>query len=171
MIDLLMIPLAGWVDRIRGGWQPLSRVPSIVGTLAYGWILAHLLGHGWDVLTLPFLVLFRIGESFGWGTPLANALGEQRTTFESWQVGPLRKNPWLSLVVRGAMWGGPVALLGVIDPAIYVMLPAFVIAMPLAPALIVRYNRGRPSGHLWGAMEVTRGVIASGIVAFAVVPL
>lgn len=171
MIEALLVALAGFADRVRGGWQPLSRVPSIIGTLVYGWILAHLLGHGWDVLTLPFLVLFRIGESFGWGTPLANALGERRTAWESWQIGPLRDNSWAALIVRGAMWGGPVALLGVVDPDIFVMLPAFVVAMPLAPALIVRYNHGRPSGHLWGAMEVSRGIIASGIVALFVVPL
>ena len=159
-MELLLVVLMGVLDRIRGGWAPLKKVPGIVKTLAYGVCVALLLGiDTFEWLAIAAL-LFATGESFGWGTPLATALGEPRTDWERWQIGKLRENAWLALVVRGAMWGGPVALLTLVVPTAFYALPAYAIAMPLSPVILRASVKWQPCPEKWAQMELLRGWIA-----------
>lgn len=163
-MELLLVVLMGLLDRVRGGWAPLKKVPGLVKAQLYGACVALLLGIDTFWMVAAAALLFAIGETFGWGTPLATALGEPRTDWERWQIGKLRENVWLALVVRGAMWGAPVALLTFFEPTAIYALPAFAIAMPLAPAILRASVKWKPCPEKWAQMELIRGWVAGLII-------
>jgi len=61
------------------------------------------------------MVLFAIGESWGWGRPLGELIvGHSTADYEWYQKGILKK-PIPALIVRGFLWGLPVSLLAYWD--------------------------------------------------------
>lgn len=154
----------GPFDAARGGHY-IPRVRASIGSLAYAFAVAWLLV-GLEP-TLPLVAAaFMVGEGMGWGCPLGAALrGEAmnatscRSGLERWQVGVFARNAWAALAARGALWGLPIALLGIVLPDTrLLMMPAVMAAaMVAAPALVRASNHWRPSAHLWGAQEYLRG--------------
>ena len=169
MIEMLLLLIIGPLDAIRGGLLELRcRFTVKAGVIGYGWAIAAMLGHGWDAMTFPLVVMFAAGESFGWGKPLGAALectpqAEHPGDYESWQIGPLRDSAWLALAARGLIWALPIAVLAPLDWRLLAVVPAFSVAMPLAPALVRAANRWRPSGHLWGHQEFVRGWVVAAL--------
>lgn len=157
MMYLLAI-LLGPLDAARGGqWRNLD---AQLMTAVYGLAVALMLTRdplGIAILTLAFV----LGEATGWGCPLGWALSgrDDGCMKEWWQFGALRRRPWLSLAVRGVLWGAPVALAGWlldVDAALWmpIIMPA---AMVAAPALVRASIGWRPAKHLWGMQEWVRG--------------
>ena len=160
MVNVIIAILLGPLDAARGGYF-LPRVKASIATWVYSAAVALMLGaEGW--LFLAVMIAFRLGESFGWGCPLGAALRGGPMLCDSglewWQRGPLKRDPWLALLARGALWGLPVAALG-----FYFMLPLMAFAMVAAPAAVRAWNDWEPSDHLWGAQEFLRGWIIGAI--------
>ncbi len=164
---LLLVLCAGFFDRIRG--DQFDLFSRTVEKLVYGWIIATLAGHGQDAYTIPFAILFAFGISPGWGNPIGAALNRLSpdvhrnfllmqhapAEFETWQIGILRKNTYLALVVRGIITGIPIILTGLWIESIIVM-TAYAIAFPLACRIANIFNN--PGD--WGHQEYFRGWIA-----------
>ena len=164
MSALLATLLMGPLDAARGGHY-IPRVRASIGSLAYAFAVAWLLvGLHW---TLPLAAAaFMLGEGMGWGCPLGAALRGSpmdaincRSGLERWQIGVLARNAWAALAARGALWGLPLALLGLAlqDTRLLAMPAVMSVAMVAAPALVRAGNRWRPSDHLWGKQEFLRG--------------
>lgn len=162
MIALLIAMLLGPLDAARGG-EFIRHVRASIATLAYSVAVAWLLvGLHW---TLPLVALaFKLGEGLGWGCPLGSALKGSpmsacHTGLERWQVGVFARNAWAALPARGALWGLPVAMVGLAlgDFDLLVMPAVMAVAMISAPVLVRAANGWRPSDHLWGAQEWLRG--------------
>lgn len=165
-----LVTALSWLDRQRGMPRELETIPKLVALLGIGYICATLVGHwlDWQAIVITLSIAFI--HNFSFGEPLGHALtghsgtADDGTTYEKWQLGVLKTNPWLALAVRGAMLGiaGLVALdlVAAIKIAI-----AWAIAFPLAPAF-VRYVLKLPtttekqSGKAWAVNEWTRGAIA-----------
>lgn len=174
---LIVALLLGPFDAARGGHY-IPRVRASVGSLAYAVAVAWLLvGPHWS---LPLVAAaFMLGEGMGWGCPLGSALrGEPmdttscRSGLERWQVGIFARNAWAALAARGALWGLPVALVGIAvqDPRLLVMPAVMAAAMVAAPALVRAANHWRPSAHLWGAQEWLRGWLVGLILVAGQIP-
>ena len=162
---MIEIVLMSYLDRLRGTGTRLFKGDA---RLLMGWCLAALMGHGFDMLTLPIIALFAIGEAPGWGTPMAALYGDKmsQTDQEWWQVGLLKTNAWLALTVRGLMWGAPIALLGYWDPSLYWMPLVFGIAMPLSVFItkhLDRFQSEYVEGEAWARMEYLRGLLMGSI--------
>ena len=154
-----LIILMAYLDRIRG-----SDFRIVKGDirLLMGWCLAALMGHELDILTLPIVILFAIGEAPGWGAAIGPGLESRpmdQTNLEWWQKGILKTNTYLALAVRGVMWGLPVALLGYFDHNL-LWLPLIIgIAMPLAVWAVSLTTKD------WGHQEILRGLLVGSMVA------
>lgn len=175
---LIVALLLGPFDAARGG-RFIPRVRSNVGLLAYAVAVAWLLvGLHWS---LPLVAAaFMLGEGMGWGCPLGSALrGEPmdttscRSGLERWQVGIFARNAWAALAARGALWGLPVALVGVAvqDPRLLVMPVIMAGAMVAAPAMMRVSNDWRPSDHLWSTQEWLRGWLVGVALGFGHIPV
>lgn len=162
----LLIVLAGLMDRVRGDQFHFFR--RVVDKLVYGWVIAALFGHPLDWLTPAIAVAFALGASPGWGDSMGAILegrdikpGYDRGHF--WQFGPLRRRKWPAAVVRGALWGLPVALLAYYDPLLIWAVPIMTIAYTASLAISARWL-----GRSWEHAETLRGWIA-GALTWAIV--
>lgn len=151
-----MLELLPLIDRLRGGflldksWYPQWIRPWFWATLMGVLIAEHLGLSGWEYFLCAFGVY--VGEKFGWGRPLGEALdGYSTADYERWQVGIL-KQPWIALTFRGALWGAFPALSGE-----WKLIPIFAVAMPLSVLIARRYQIER--GNPWGSAEWFRGAI------------
>ncbi len=166
MIDLLLVAACAAADRFRGGLLPACKHCDFVGEAVYGLILAVLLGLP-VVLWPPLAALWMLGGRPGWGYPMGQAvLGKVQHAWahpgaqpEKWQIGPLKSRPWLSLVVRGAMWAVPVLPLAYWYPQVFVLL-FMGLAMPAAALL------DRTLTYRWRAGEWVRGALI-GVIAWS----
>ena len=168
-MTLLLIILCGYLDRMRG--SDYTVLPSLkwdgeeIGNsewkILYGWVVAALFGHAFSWLTIPIIILFAIGEAWGWGEPLGSALQGRKMNqdnLEKWQFGPLKKDPWLALAFRGLMWGAPVALLlSWFDPILMSLPFLLMLSMPVA-CLIAKQLSGTTS-EKWAYQELIRGLL------------
>jgi hypothetical protein len=157
--SLLIVLFMGAADRVRGDAYHLlfSRFSD---KFAYGWLVAALMGHPWDIYTAPTIAAMAIGSSFGWGGAIGSGLYglpllDQRPAW--WQVGPLRHNTWLALTVRGALWGACFLPIAWFDPRFLAPAIGFTVAFPLAVLL------ARGSGEPWENQELLRGWIAGAL--------
>lgn len=162
-LQLLAVILAGVLDRIRGdAWHFLNQ--RMVDKAVYGYCMATVAGYALDPIIAPLITItMMIGMSWGWGSPLGAALNNHHmnpTEAEWWQVGPLKTSPWLALAFRGAMWGAPVALVGLLAPSLIWFIPAYAIAFPLSAFIASRL----PINDAWAASELIRGWAAASIV-------
>jgi hypothetical protein len=161
MLQLLYPFLVSAADRIRGGL--LSdygvKIPGKLLTAVHSWTIALAIGHGFDVAGLWLVLALTIGEAMGWGHPLGWALtGAEKGAPERYEIGPLAKNPWLSLAARGLIWAiltTPVAL--IYDTTILNLLWIMPLTMTVAPWIAVRTSKLLP--NTWGAQEFYRGFL------------
>lgn len=138
---LAEVLLLGWLDRLRG--SGMCKYCHFLGMLGMGLITSLLLdAHGWTAAYVVAAVT--VGASFGWGNPLGAAFDERPmgTNYEWWQVGPMRECTFLALIVRGALWGLPLA------PVSWWAVLAFAIPFFVTPYLV---------RNDWALMEFTRG--------------
>ena len=167
-VDALLIALAAACDRIRGGWKIVPTTGHKIAGLLYGAVLGYLLGLPplWCAATS---VLWWLGEKPGWGYPMGRAilgaaqhdLEHPNAKPERWQVGFLKGQPWLSLVVRGAMWALPVLPIGYWHPQAYALI-GMAVVLP-AGALVDHFmRRGQ-----WATGEWVRGALIGVICAAA----
>ena len=153
--------LLAYLDKLRGSSQRMFKSDGI---LIYGWVLAAILGHEWDALTLPLVLAAKLGEAPAWGGPLGAVLdGTPPSRKEWWQFADMSDFPTLSLGVRGLMWGMPMALLAYFDPKLLAMPLIYALAMPLS-AWIGHWSRGHyprwmGTGDPWARHEWVRGLI------------
>lgn len=100
---IVIVAYMGGLDRLRGdAFDLLDR--RVWDRLAYGWLVAALFGHSWDVQTPAVIAAMYAGMAPGWGGAIGPALRGQRPhsdELEPWQIGPLATNVWLALTARG----------------------------------------------------------------------
>ena len=169
MIEPLLIALAGYLDRMRG--SDYDVLPEIVWKgkeignsewkILYGWVVAALFGHAFSWLTIPIIILFAIGEAWGWGEPIGAALTGKPMNpdkLEWWQKGALKSDPWAALGVRGLMWGAPVALLSFWEPLLMSLPFIFMITMPLG-VLAAKHIPKSTISEKWTYQEIIRGLL------------
>ena len=165
MITALLILAMGFADRLRGTTHPWA----FTSKLLYGFIACGLLGlPGWWLL--GGAALFALGSATGWSRPLTMALGDSagmdQARLHWYQVGPMKYNPHLALMVRGLIWGAPISLLAFWHPVVLAVPVAYAIATPLAPWLALRYTPGFLVP--WEAQESCRGWVGGLIISGAI---
>jgi hypothetical protein len=158
---LFLIPLMSWLDRQRGTpkeTEIISKVPALLGM---GYLCAVFTGHILDWQAIVIMLAVAVAHNFSFGEPLGHALtgiqgatADDGSTYETWQVGILKDNPWIALTVRGMMVGA-MTLLALDWVASLKIAIAFGAAFPLASA-IVRYGF-RQGGEGWALQEWIRG--------------
>lgn len=167
-MDIIHILLCGLLDRVRG--DKFKFISRVVEKLLYGSVFGLLLSIHDPRALLGFAVLFSIGSSFGWGSPLSAALtGSAMDPKEKewWQFGLLEYNAWAATIFRGILWGLPCLLLinsisqVIFVPFIYgLSMPLAILAAKYAPyKLIISICDKR-----WQFQEIVRGIL-SGILA------
>lgn len=163
----LLVVLSGLMDRVRGdSFHFFNRAAD---KLVYGWVIAALFQHPFDWLTPAIMVAFLLGSSPGWGDSMGAILQKRELNPELvardhfWQVGLLKRNKWAAAVVRGALWGAPVAALGYFDPMLYYAIPVYIAAYVGSLVIAMLFLKGN-----WGHAEWLRGLIA-GVLIWAVV--
>lgn len=162
-MSMFLIFLLAVADRMRGDairiwyFESNHRIPAY---LFLGWAFAALSGHVSDWLTIPIILAMTTGASPGLSQPMGALLngGTDSGTPEWWQVGILKTHALLACTVRGAMWGSPLALLGVFDPKLIWALPAYAVAFPGSILISRRYFKGD-----WEKAEFLRGGLAAAL--------
>jgi len=155
---LLLTILAGVADRIRGDGFGYNRN---LEKLFYGWIIATIAGVGLSVWTIPIAILFALGSTFGWGMPFGwylfgrDPIHHNESTKEWWQVGSLWKHPFISLIVRGILWGLPLLTVAYWVPVTYVIAGSIAVAFPLS-AFISKHTVDESK---WEVAETLRGFL------------
>jgi len=163
MYEPLLIVLSGLLDRIRG--DAFHFYGRVVDKLLYGWVIAALFQHPFDLFTPAIMLAFVLGSSPGWGDTMGAIMEDRDLKPETvardhfWQVGVLRTNKWAAAVVRGALWGLPIALLGWFDPVLYWAVPIYTVAY-LVSLVLASYIKK----DSWSQAEVIRGLIAGSLV-------
>ncbi|MGB0732878.1 MAG: hypothetical protein ACPGPF_03905 [Pontibacterium sp.] len=156
-------------DRVRGTGAPFFFAAAITGAAIYTTTLFLLVPDDlagqffYGGICVLAMVAYLVGESFGWGEPLGAFL-ERRPMdpqkLEPWQIGPLATNAGLALVVRGAMWGAPIAAILTlyinIGSALSVLV-AYTVAFWLAPLLC--RGLALDTTHKWERTESVRGAL------------
>ena len=155
IISILIIMVMIVAESVRGGL--LDKPWAYGGTIIMGWLTALLCGHPWDWSAAVCIALMLAGRAPGWGHPVGMIIdGKPRAGSppEWWQLGPLPDHPWWSMWVRGAMWGGVVAIMGYHDPAYL----AALWLIPILPASLwlakqIAFHRN----DTWGLMHSILG--------------
>lgn len=165
MFEPLLIVLSGLLDRIRGdGFHFFNRA---VDKFLYGWVIAALFGHPFDILTVPIAIAMMLGMSPGWGDTMGAFLRktEISPTYDRhhwWQTAWMKKSKWVSGIVRGLIWGAPVAALSFFDPILIWALPIFLVAYIGSLLFTAYFVKGD-----WGHAETIRGLMGGAMIALA----
>jgi len=153
MIEALVILACGLLDRLRGNsWGQALPFAFFNGLVLSIYALGF--DNPWSLLGA---FLFMAGSAPGWGAPLGAALQGRvmnQAHLEWWQVGPLKKRPFLALAARGFMWAGP----------------TMAVAMPLS-ALIAKHLPWRDTTAQWEGSEFIRGCLNAALLWAVVVAL
>lgn len=190
---LFFIPaIMACLDRYRGGSGQDKIIPKPVALLGLGSCVILLLGvHDFSAVTV--LAAVWAGYVTGWGQPLGRILDAKRANrnFEWWQFGPLKKNPYLAMTVRGLlilpaalaanamlfaisgllMLAAPsevaqsVEALFISAAAIAKLTIVFGIAFPLAPFIAVKL--GKRGDAAWALQEYIRGGLIGALLLIA----
>jgi hypothetical protein len=169
-MTIFLIFLAGVLDRIRGTEFDILQ-NRLFDKLTYGWVIAGLLGHIGDVLTLPIAALFALGISIALSEPISAGLegrAPDQNKLEWYMVGPLAHSAWLSLLLRGALTGVLLLLILPWLPQAWYVAVAYTVAFPLA-VLVARILPERVIDTLfskdrWACQEYCRGWIGAALI-------
>ncbi len=162
--------LMSWLDRQRGTPKVAEKIPKPVALLGMGYLCAAYTGHMIDWQAVVITAGVAVAHNFGLGEPVGHALtgrggeaADDGTTYEPWQIGILKTNPWLAVTARGLMVGFW-TLLALDWVASLKIAAAFGIAFPLASYLI-RYQLKMPTATpsqeavAWARQEQVRGAL------------
>lgn len=149
-------------DRFRGAGGTYFLKCDWYASIFFGVFMAILVEWSESALViLMFILTYKLGESWGWGSPLGDYLMERTPdnwTQEEWQKGPLAKNLELALLFRGAMWGTPIAiatyLLEEDEILTGIIFASFTLSFLIAPYLA---NKFIEPEDRWGWQEEVRG--------------
>lgn len=168
MYEPLLIAMSGMMDRVRGDALHLFDQRAL-DKLLYGWVIAAMFQHPFDWLTPAIAGAFLLGASPGWGDSMGAILEKRELRPDMvarnhfWQIGILKRNKWAAAVARGALWGAPIALLGVFDPTLLMAVPVYTAAYVGSLLVSMRFLNGS-----WGHAETVRGLIAGALTWAAV---
>ena len=198
IIDIGLALTCAALDRLRGAGRKtlLWTATRTASVLAYGAILGWAVGlRNWPLVTLAGL--WWAGERIsGWGNSVGPALHGERPDklkLHWYQVGPIARSAYLSLAVRGALWGLPAMLLYPWHHKVQLLYPwhhkvlaipiAYAIAMPLAIVALMMFaspvkripatageewvRESKRSGRMWAAQEAIRGFLGYTIALIA----
>lgn len=181
-IELFLILVGGLIDRVRGSGVVHFGIGKATDQLLYGWLFAILLGYPFSLETIFLTLAFVLGVSFGWANPTGGALrkdwdsmnpdnfeGARGNNYEWWQVGIMRRNPYVALTFRGFLWGLPIAIMGYLIgvPIASIAIPIYMIAMPLA-VFLAAHTPHWYGMNTWEAQEKYRGWISMAFVVILV---
>lgn len=182
ILKYLTLPLligAGLLGRIMGGWTKLKILKKID---------AFILGIVYGLILLPFTEWLSIlliglgcwlGEKPGVGWPKGYIDRGVRpdswkpTAKREWYIPKvLEDEPYLSLAIRGFLWGFPMTLLGSLGglsnwPILLILTPLFIISLPLAifigkymPKIkILGATSAWPWSEIWQQIIVMAGIL------------
>lgn len=164
---LLLIPLMAWFGRQQGTGKKFKKIPKAVALAGIGVCVAALTGHYWGWTALAIAASVAVGHAVGWGHPLGTVLGGvPNKNYEWWEVGVLRRKPWLALVARGALIGLCAMVVVTVDPRAALNITiAFAVAFPLAPFIVTRLQK-LTGDTAWGKQEYWRDGMA-GLILWA----
>lgn len=161
-IDLILMYIAvvyfmGCADRVSGDTYNLGFTKN-EDRAFYGWLVACLFSHYWDWIMLATVLATIVGRAPGWGEPMGAALTGKdmnQNELEWYQVGILKRNAWLALLARGALWGACYIPIVYFDSRYMYAVLAFTIALPVAAFVskITLYGN-------WETQERYRGGLA-----------
>ena len=164
---VLLIILCSLLDRYRGDKIHIA-YSRTVEKLLYGLAIATLAGLQLYV-AIPFSILWAVGSSMGWGTPIGAYFAKTDMTpeYESWQFGVFKRNTTLALLLRGFIWALPTAPLAYFNLSILYFLPLCSIGFLLALFLVRVKVKIVSNVDRWAQQEYIRGLIY-GIGAFLI---
>jgi hypothetical protein len=155
----LAVLINAGADRFRGAGGALIK-SDIYASFMFAAAIALLFPlEPWQVLAAA--VLYKLGESSGWGEPLGSII-DHRTMREEflewWQVGPLAKSIPLAMMFRGAMWALPISAFFwyYIDPTLAIIT---MLTWSFTFWLIVEAVVAAGVKHAWEVQEELRGAL------------
>lgn len=168
---LLLIWLAGIVDRIRGDDYDLF-LNRISDKITYGWIISALFEHSFDYFTIYIIISFTVGISIGWGPAIGSALRGNKPSDELkkpiwWMKGIILKNSLLALAVRGAISGILFIPAAIFDYKLFFAIPIYIISfiIPVYFAKLLMKVFKKDVAWAWTQQEYFRGWLSAGLIA------
>jgi len=164
LIKILLAFSCGLMDRFRGNEINVFYSKPIESVIYGAFVGALFLTNLWQILM--FSVLWAVGASFGWGTPLGAMLRDTKMEIDGnewWQFGIFKKNATLACILRGVMWGACVLPVAYFDQRAGMFVLAMGFIFPIAIVLAKRLPR-IVNVHGWALQEFIRGWLV-GIVA------
>jgi len=167
MILLTKILLAfscGLMDRFRGNEINVFYSKPVESVIYGAFVGALFLTNLWQILM--FSVLWAVGASFGWGTPLGAMLRDKRMNIQGnewWQFWIFERKAVPACILRGVMWGACVLPVAYFDPRAGVFVFVMGAIFPGAIALAKMFPR-IVNVEGWALQEFIRGWLV-GIVA------
>lgn len=179
LLHIALLPVCAGLDRLRG-MGAVSPIVRGAALLAYGLTLGYYLGLGMDGWQIAALAgLWAVGEHLvGWGNAIGPALHGERPNKHKlhwYQVGLVARSAWLSLAVRGFLWGAPCLALYPWWHKVAALPIAAAIAMPLAIWMVLWFTppvrridstageewvaESKRSSRMWAAQEIVRGFL------------
>lgn len=175
MLYILATLLGGHADRWRGS----ADARGVAGILLYCALFLIVLGITDILVMIAFCVAFRIGESFGYGSPWSAVIHNRLENYsgsEWWEVLWWKTDPVMGLIVRGFLWGLPALPLCFFEPTFSFITISMMVAMPLSAVLISKYPMywwpwwiDTGDKVMWNKAEYLRGWISVGICSLLVV--
>jgi len=138
-VTYLLVILSGVCDWIRGGHNYGSRILELSAKFGQGAALGYL-GHCPYYLLPACALLFWLGEKPGWGYPTGYAYtGKDPDLWDKtphgtewWQPRFLKHKPYLSLSLRGIIWGAPTLALLYWWPLAWIIAVSMALTMPIS---------------------------------------
>lgn len=161
-MEFLLIFLSGVADRLRGDRFHILG-SRIFDKILYGWIVAALINHPFDLFTIGFILLFGIGMSPGWGGPMGCYLDGRTMSGEGewWQRGFLRTNVHAALWARGLLWALCILPLTYLDYNAFVVAISVFMAFPISLYISKQLYEFNPI-KAWKLAEYIRGWMIAG---------
>lgn len=165
MIENILAPfLNAAVDRFRGSGSTTIKCDWNAAFL-FALIIFMLYPNlsGWEIFLLG--ILYKLGESSGWGEPLGALFDNREMTeerLEWWQKGILARNIDVAVLFRGFMWSVPISLFFAyyISPILAIVtVVSTVISFYVSPLIVTRLIKFDAGTDTWGKMEEVRGFL------------
>lgn len=172
LLGIIAVIAGAFADRVRGGGLGVpEKLRSLyVGHIAAAIILAYCAGYAETWILFAMIFAYIIGEAPGYGHPLGRLIygdfhkmkfpTSQPERFQ--ELFKIENNDWISIVVRGIIWGIPFVPLGIVDWRFFVMPFVFMLAFLVAGITAsLMADDGDLINEAWAAHEYARGAVAT----------